>query len=183
MATPLSYLYTERWRDWKVVYKALKPSRTNNFRSSNVLSFSSSLPRFQAPNPSTPVPFVLFVTRTCLWAQWLCWSFLSSSCQFKRLPKHILRSCYCFTVLYDTFSPFFPERIKSEIYLHFFSQTKIIVNVCRYKSMEMHFVSCSPSIILHISTLYVLHYKSGGNDGTHPQGKSGILWSKCFPCN
>lgn len=136
MATPLSYLYTERWRDWKVAYKALQPSRTNDFRSSNVLSFSSSLPRFQAPNPSTPVPFVLFVTRTCLWAQWLCWSFLCSSCQFKRLPKHIRRSCYCFSSLWYILSFFSWKNKKWNLLTIFFPKLKLLwmsagTNQCR----------------------------------------------------
>lgn len=42
------------------MYKALQHSWTNNLRTWNVLSFSSSLPRFQEPNHGTPVSFILF---------------------------------------------------------------------------------------------------------------------------
>lgn len=41
------------------MYKALQRSRTNNLRTSNVLSFSSSLPRLQEPSHGAPASFGL----------------------------------------------------------------------------------------------------------------------------
>lgn len=65
-----------------------------------------------------------------------CWSFLCSSCQFKRLPKHIRRSCYCFSSLWYILSFFSWKNKKWNLLTIFFPKLKLLwmsagTNQCR----------------------------------------------------
>lgn len=184
MATLFSYLYTERWQDWTLVYKALQCSRTNNLRTSNVLSFSCSLPRFQEPNHGTSVSFMLSCDEDMLSLGTLTMSILSKQLLLVQeiSTAYILPELLLHHLLWYTLSLFFLEEWKVKYtYVIFFPQTKIIANVCRYTSVPKHLLFWS--LILCFPVLYILYSKSRDNDGAHLKGKPGILWSKCFPCN
>lgn len=114
MATLLSYRYTERWQDWTLVYKALQHSWTNNLRTSNILSFSSSLPRFQDPSHSTPGSFMLFCDEDMLSLSTLTVLMLSK----QLLPvqeistAYILPASLCYHFPWYTLSLFFLKEWK-----------------------------------------------------------------------
>jgi len=59
METLLSYLSVERCQGWTLGYRAVQHSRAGSWRTSNFLSFSSSLPRFQEPGRGPPVSAML----------------------------------------------------------------------------------------------------------------------------